>query len=524
MKKLITLLLMLAFAAGCACAEEVPALPQAVVDLCASVHPGYAIAAHDGWGNESCGQFALILKQGEDNILCMAEKAQDDSSYTLTIDNTNAVYDGDQLPSLLIDTGGDSLWYTYHDRENESSVHYGAVKSEGCWGQVSTLSYSPNENGISGMWSWVGDGKLWYEETDEDENENIRARWMYAPLEVSEEFAQSLELAKFDIDTFDADPTDGLYPLTKNEAFARSQAEDGDTLRDMDISRVHAARLFDSTKHFDAVGGRVCLRIDDWDGAFFKRVASIWFTGDAVMDTYHAGDGEVFIGSGVMMYSFNRVDEGSWVLTGVDDSGVRALGPDYIAPEGQTTVYRNDGYVYGSSPWGTLINQHMMLAPTYEEMYAQLDQNAYALVNNPNPADRLHLRAEPDKGAYSYGKFYNRTPVLVLERGDTWTKVQIGRGKNAITGYMMTQYLAFDESEKAQLACAFPQMQLREAYWERGALMLAAPNRNADSCGMFESNPNDFIIGVSGDDWYIVLRADGTVGYVPQHAFWDGNG
>ena len=35
---------------------------------------------------------------------------------------------------------------------------------------------------------------------------------------------------------------------------------------------------------------------------------------------------------------------------------------------------------------------------------------------------------------------------------------------NNLTGYMMTKYLAFDEAEKAQLACAFPQQTLLESH------------------------------------------------------------
>ena len=49
-------------------------------------------------------------------------------------------------------------------------------------------------------------------------------------------------------------------------------------------------------------------------------------------------------------------------------------------------------------------------------------------------------------------------------------------------------------------------------------------NMNGRTQQIFENNYGDFIIGVSGDEWYIVLREDGAVGYVPQEIFWDGNG
>jgi len=251
------------------------------------------------------------------------------------------------------------------------------------------------------------------------------------------------------------------------------------------------------------------------------------FEDGAALDTYHAGPGEVYVSSGVMMYDIAREEEDSWYVTGVDDSGVSAIGPDYAAPDGRITVSRNDGYIYGQSPWGCLSSQagvEVTLASSYEKMMAQIDQSAYALVNNPNPADRLHLRVKPDRGAKSLGKFYNRTPVIVLKRGDTWSHVQIGRGQGCMTGYMMTKYLAFDEKEKAQLACVFPQKQLLEERRESGVQIYSKPERNWVTESIFRYRSDDFIIGVYGDEWYVVLRADGAVGYVPQRAFWDGNG
>ncbi|MBQ2834428.1 MAG: hypothetical protein IJE71_07445 [Clostridia bacterium] len=499
-----------------ACAEA--ALPDPVARLLADVHPGYAIAAHDGWGDDARGQFAVILQKGEDNILCIAEKDAKDSAYSLTIDNTDAVCDGSVLPSLLIDSGGDSLWYTYVDMEEGSSVHYNAFKANGQWGSVGVLAYWPREDGMTGMMSGVSEGRLFYEETDEDENENVRDRRMYAPVWATPAFSRSMELAHFNIHTFDADPRDGLYPLTKNPAFMEGRGSPGDTLEDLDISDTHRAELCEN-----AQGDRY-LCISDWDGENLVPVQVLGRSEGACLDTYHAGSGEVLITDGTMSYSILRADVCRWYLTGTDHDGVRRIGPDYAAPAGRAAPGRNDGYVYGDSPWGDFLPGRINLPTSFEEAYAQLDQSAYALVHNPNPKDRLHLRGAPDKDAYSYGKFYNRTPVRVLRKGETWTKVQVGTEGRGFTGYMMTKYLAFGEKEKAALVCAFPQKHLKEEYKPGGARMLSAPSRNAESCGMFAYGPDDFIIGVSGEEWYVVLRADGTVGYVLQSAFWDGNG
>ena len=63
-----------------------------------------------------------------------------------------------------------------------------------------------------------------------------------------------------------------------------------------------------------------------------------------------------------------------------------------------------------------------------------------AVVNNPNPQDRLHLRVLPDTQAQSLGKYYNGVHVRVLG-GSTgaWVRVSVA----GVEGYMQSRYLAF---------------------------------------------------------------------------------
>ena len=63
-----------------------------------------------------------------------------------------------------------------------------------------------------------------------------------------------------------------------------------------------------------------------------------------------------------------------------------------------------------------------------------------AVVNNPNPTDRLNLRAGPSTGTTSLGRYYNGTQVKILEYGSTWCYVEV----QGIRGYMMTVYLSFN--------------------------------------------------------------------------------
>ena len=62
-------------------------------------------------------------------------------------------------------------------------------------------------------------------------------------------------------------------------------------------------------------------------------------------------------------------------------------------------------------------------------------QAAYAVVNNPNPRDKLNLRSRASTRGTRLGKYSNGTVVTMISQGDQWCKVKTPDGK---TGYMMT--------------------------------------------------------------------------------------
>ncbi len=108
-----------------------------------------------------------------------------------------------------------------------------------------------------------------------------------------------------------------------------------------------------------------------------------------------------------------------------------------------------------------------------------------AVVNNPNPADRLHLRKEPNASSASLGKYYNGTWVTVLEyRDDGWQKVGIGLagwdgGKEVYqrVGYMMTQYLTHDFGGAAQkVKSAMPEY----VFVETEGKLYSQPDKNSE--------------------------------------------
>ena len=200
--------------------------------------------------------------------------------------------------------------------------------------------------------------------------------------------------------------------------------------------------------------------------------------------------------------------------------------PHALCKDGTLTTCTNDGYVYGNHPYYDVTKLPFAEFPTsYAQAVQQLDNTNWAVVNNPKPTDRLHLREKPDRKSVSLGKFYNRTPVYVDEIRGEWAHVSIGRD---LSGWMMTDYLAFGE-DMEKVACAFPQLTVKEAHQEYGAdefvyeyHVFTAPDLSADTM-RWNSMESYYLIGVAGD-FYIIMNREETIGYIPQDWLWEGNG
>jgi len=187
-----------------------PPLAQAVIDLCHHALPGWRISAYDGWGNERLGQWALALSMDGRNMLCIVEKSDADSAYAFTVSNERALRPGAQVPSLLIDTGGDSLFFSYTDRQANTAHHYHAVKDEqGRWGDVDMTVFDLAANSEWTM--YVHDGMQYGEVLLTDGNDNILARQAYPPQPVPH-LAGKTALADFDISLYPERPPEGQTP------------------------------------------------------------------------------------------------------------------------------------------------------------------------------------------------------------------------------------------------------------------------------------------------------------------------
>ena len=140
------------------------------------------------------------------------------------------------------------------------------------------------------------------------------------------------------------------------------------------------------------------------------------------------------------------------------------------------------------------------------------------MVNNPDPADRLHLRAKAAGDAKSLGKYYNGTPVYVLEQKGAWAHVSIF----GIEGWMMKKYLAFGDAMHS-VAPALPSRAAAEAEADLFVYATAEAKNPIENLGRTQRDL--LVLAIADDNWYHVWFPDlNLTGYVLQAEWREGNG
>lgn len=238
----------------------------------------------------------------------------------------------------------------------------------------------------------------------------------------------------------------------------------------------------------------------------------------ASMDTFHAGRNDVILHNDQARWyvQYNRCADGTWRLGWLDmDEGNIGCAYAWVEVEDwQGGAWRHVGTLRN----GDLFTGALAPMPqTLEEVAQLMDRTGWAVVNNPDPADRLHLRVSPQRDAASLGKFYNGTPVRVLEEREDWVQVEIGLDGN-LTGWMMKKYLAYGEAmDQVQPAW------LKKIYRQESGPQLLYPSAKEENPQVLDTGSFQ-VVGVVEDDWYILLTDWGQTGYVPQSWLFDGNG
>ena len=195
-------------------------------------------------------------------------------------------------------------------------------------------------------------------------------------------------------------------------------------------------------------------------------------------------------------------------------------GPDGLFLVGLNWVFEEAGVplLVGDHPWSDITAIDWSTLPdSYEDALSKVDRSGWALVTNPDPADRLNLRESPDKKSPSLGKYYSGAPVRILENNGEWAKVDI----LGVQGWMMTEYLAIGD-EMMSVEYAGPWLSTRDG----GAALHSAPNEEAAVESGVEAGYGGMkVIGIVDEEWYHVwFYRDGCGGYFHASDLWEGNG
>lgn len=259
------------------------------------------------------------------------------------------------------------------------------------------------------------------------------------------------------------------------------------------------------------------------DGTY-SVASSKLLPGNVYMDIFHSDEDEISLewNGQAQQAGFQRMADGTWQLEWVMNSGAPSFdyNVEFCGVAYEWTNQGTDGLYIGSLSAGmdNLLTIDLNQLPTsMESLISLVDPDGWAVVNNPNPADRLHLRVEPKRGAKSLGKFYNGTPVQVHETEGDWCRVSIGLDGH-LEGWMMKEYLAFGE-QMQDVDCVFPQLGLKEEHQNAPAYA----DQDMDGNG-YHLNGIIWIAGVVDDELYVILTNRGETGYMPQEWFWAGNG
>lgn len=506
MKRLALMLLVLLLVFAGACAEET--LPKDVLALLEQKYPGYALLQTD-----QCGQTAAAVISSEGTqVLCLAEKQE--GEWKLVVSNPAALRQDAAVSSLLLDTD-ETLFWSYHG-ESVSTTFY-AMRRNGTWKVVCVQDNETYPNGNVGEYALgYADGRLQYSTYLCDENDNILSMRDYEPVPAAW-LNDRMELSLFDESAFPKANVNYTHSWLSDEATMKAAEElfPGYTYLGGCASQAHlefflqkpngelifAATTFDEEKGWHST---LSTPLPEGTRYGWENFTSSLVIGDLLVNVSPVAENQFGV-----TYIYNHAS--------YDGSGetMFQLGGNWVCMD----VPVGYGNVYGDHPWADITMMDWQSLPhTFEEAVAGLDSSRWAIVNNPNPEDRLHLRTKADKDAKSLGKYYNGTPICVLEEKKNWVRVNIF----GVEGWMMKQYLAFGEKGR-NVEAAFPSRMPVES--KRNHCVYASPDAKTPIANCTDLYRSALVLGVVGEEWYHVWFADTLEsGYVLQEDWFEGNG
>ena len=354
------------------------------------------------------------------------------------------------------------------------------------------------------------------------ENGFLTVRWVYYqaggsiqrefssfPIPLSKEFQQKLE----------TEPFNQLMSLGYSSEFSTDDFLDPSLLPvSGKILQNHLQSEVLLLLTEDETGKRLIEITQDENGVYAIRRSPV-LPSDIWLDTFHAGESDLLLDWNQQDHQagFRRTFNGQWRLSWLTCYGENEDLNCYFGLN-TGTLMDTDTLRIGVLPFDLFADDLTTLPCTSEELTAQLDRTGLAVVCNPDPNDRLHLRTKPSREADSLGKFWNGTPVQVLGERDGWCQVVIGTD-GRLTGWMLKKYLVTGEKMDQVTPC-FSQQILREDEAETKTPIYTDLTLTEQYC----THSSWHLMGVVNDWLYVVVTDEGETGYAPMEWFFDGNG
>jgi len=134
----------------------------------------------------------------------------------------------------------------------------------------------------------------------------------------------------------------------------------------------------------------------------------------------------------------------------------------------------------------------------------------WAVVNNPDPADRLNLRSAPSREAESLGKYFNGVLVEVLNKADDgWTRVRVGHTE----GYMMTKYLADPAQMTVAVEPVLPTATVENPFAESQGLLEKPDSADVTLMVTLKNGTEVTVLGLTQQRAHV--QYCGVTGYIP---------
>lgn len=515
MKRILISLLLISCFIFSAYAEEAP--EGAVLELVKTQYPGCIVAHADQWGDTA----AVALKHKGKKVLSILERQ--DGQWCLTVGSSTIFQPDAEMPTSFYLDDDQTLFWKYTGFNvttgyDDTTYQFHASRAQdGHWyfnDEIMIEVFENNEtnNGVYEtmmVWSEELDGCLIVTERLTDENENLiyQKKPLYFPAAWLKE---QMDLRYFDIGQLPylmEIEYPGEWPDHNYRKAAAAQLMPDYTYQGGSLSGKTLQFLMDKPD-----GTRVLVVFDLTDGTTLIESTPL------PSDTYY-GVENFTTSLGINGLCVTIEDYSTYGVTYLNGYMARAdalrFGPRVVGSDS----YNNNLLNYGKHPWKDIQSIDWNTLPTTQEEAAMaMDTSRYALVYNPDPKDRLHLREKPSRESKSLGKYYSGSPVLVHRVQGDWVEVTaIGDGWGP-SGWMMKKYLVFSDSLVIDLD-VMPDWQFK-----KGAMLYATPSREA-YCRQVTNSYEWQVVGIIGEDWLHVWNPwTGEAGFARVQDEMPGNG